>query len=137
MKTLTLGVAAMAAALAAASAVQAEPYRKDGCQIDVPAGWVASKTRIARADKKVWASLLQAPTAAEAVNLELSMKAVKLGEDARQVTLVSSASMGGLTNKQYHVVSKTTPACLADVTAPAGPDEALAKSVALSVKPAK
>ena len=137
MKTSTWGVAVLAAAMAAASAGHAAPYRKDGCQVEVPADWVASKTRIARTDKKVWASLMQAPTTAEAVNLELGLKAVKVGEDARQVTLVSTASYGGLTNKQYHVITKSSPACMADVTAPAGPDEALAKSVGLTVKLAK
>ncbi len=137
MRVSTWGAVVLAAASAAAGAGHAAPYRKNGCQVDVPADWVVSKTRVARPDKKVWASLLQAPTTAEAVNLELSLKAVKLAEDARQVTLVSTASYGGLTNKQYHVVTKTSPACLADVAAPAGPDETLAKSVARSVTLAK
>ncbi len=133
MRIFALGAAVLVAVTAAASTSQAAPYVKEGCKIDVPADWVASKTRIARPDKKVWASLLQAPTTAEAVNLELSLKAVKVSEDGKQVTLVSTASYGGLTNKQYHVVTKSAPACLADVTAPAGPDEALAKSVAHTV----
>ena len=133
MRIFALGAAVLAAVTAVASTGQAAPYSKEGCKIDVPADWVASKTRIARPDKKVWASLLQAPTTAEAVNLELSLKAVKVSEDAKQVTLLSTASSGGLTNKQYHVVTKSSPACLADVTAPAGPDEALAKAVAHTV----
>ncbi len=133
MRIFASGAAVLAAVTAVASTGQAAPYSKEGCKIDVPADWVASKTRIARPDKKVWASLLQAPTTAEAVNLELSLKAVKVSEDAKQVTLLSTASYGGLTNKQYHVVTKSSPACLADVTAPAGPDEALAKSVAHTV----
>ena len=137
MRFSAWGAMALAAAMAVASTGHAAPYRNDGCQVDVPADWVSSKTRIARPDKKVWASLMQAPTTAEAVNLELSLKAVKVGEDSRQVTLVSTASYGGLTNKQYHVITKSSPACMADVTAPAGPDEALAKSVGLTVKPAK
>jgi hypothetical protein len=61
------------------------------------------------------------------------MNAVKVSEDARLVLMVSSASYAGQTNKQYHAVTKTSPACLADVAAPAGPDEALAKQVAQSV----
>jgi hypothetical protein len=47
--------------------------------------------------------------------------------------MVSTPSFGGLTNKQYHVITKTAPSCVADVTAPAGPDEALAKTIAQSV----
>ena len=137
MSTFTWGAAVLVAITAAASTSHAAPYLKEGCQIEVPADWVASKSRVARPDKKVWADVLQAPSTAEAVNLELSLKAVKLAEDAQQVTLVSTASLGGLTNKQYHVVTKTSPACLADVTAPAGPEENLAKSVAHTVKLAK
>lgn len=127
----------LAAALGASGAGQAAPYVKDHCKLDVPADWVASKTRIARADKKLWASLLEAPSAAEAVNLELSMKAVKVSEDGKQVVLVSTASAGGMTNKQFHVITKTTPSCLADVTAPAGPDEATAKKIGQTVSLAK
>ncbi len=137
MRNSIWGAAVLAAAMAAASTGHAATYRSDGCQLEVPADWVASKTRIASPDKKVWASLLQASNTAEAVNLELSLKAARLGEDARTVTLVSTASFGGLTNKQYHVVTKSTPACLADVTAPAGPLEALAKSVGATVKLAR
>ncbi len=137
MRISAWGAAVLVAFTAAAGAAHATPYVRDGCKIEVPADWVASKSRIARPDKKVWASLIQAPTAAEAVNLEIAMKAVKVSEDGRQVTLVSTASYGGQTNKQYHVVTKTSPACLADVAAPAGPDEALARSVAATVKPAK
>lgn len=127
-------VFASAALVLGASASQAAPYVDGACQLNAPADWVASKTRIARADKKVWASLLQAPTAAEIVALEASFKAVKLSEDGKQIVMVSTASAGGLTNKQFHVITKTSPSCLADVTAPAGgADEALAKSVALTV----
>ena len=137
MRNSILGAAVLAAAMAAASTGHAATYRQEGCQVEVPADWVASKVRVARPDKKVWASLLQAPTTAEIVNLELGLKAVKVGEDARTITLVSTASFGGLTNKQYHVVSKSSPSCVADVTAPAGPDEALAKSVGHTVSVAR
>ncbi|WP_372785944.1 hypothetical protein [Phenylobacterium sp.] len=137
MRISLLGQAALIALLATAGVSHAAPYRDGHCQIDAPADWVKSKTRIARADKKMWASLLEAPTAAEIVNMEVGLKAVKVSEDARQVVLVSTASYGGLTNKLYHVVSKTSPACVADVAAPAGPDEALAKKIGQTVTAVK
>lgn len=119
--------------LAAGPAAFAAPYQKGHCQVSVPADWVASKTRIASADKKMWASLLEAPTAAEAVALETSFKATKVSEDGRQVLMVSTASAGRMTNKQFHAITKTTPSCLADVTTPAGPGEAQAQAIAKTV----
>ena len=123
----------LAAALAAPALSHAAPYQDGHCQVTVPDGWVKSKTRIASPDKKVWASLLEAPTAAEILTVETGLKAVKVSENAQQVLMVSTASFGGLTNKQYHAITKTAPSCVADVTAPAGADEALAKTIAQSV----
>ena len=56
-----------------------------------------------------------------------------MSEDSHLVLLVSTASFGGLTNKQYHAITKTTPSCIADVTSPAGPQEATAKQIAVTV----
>lgn len=123
----------LAAALAAPALSHAAPYQDGHCQVTVPDGWIKSKTRIASVDKKVWASLLEAPTAAEIIAVETGLNAVKLSENGQQILMVSTASYGGLTNKQYHAITKTSPSCVADVTAPAGPDEALAKSIAQSV----
>ncbi len=112
---------------------RAEVYKADGCQVTVPSGWVTSRTRIATPDKKLWASLMQAPTAAEAIQVEQGLKAVKVSEDGHMVLLVSTASFAGLTNKQYHAITKTSPSCVADVTSPAGPQEATAKQIAVTV----
>jgi hypothetical protein len=137
MRISILSSLAAVAVIATAGVSHAAPFRKEHCQVEVPADWTQSKTRAARADKKVWVGLLEAPTAAEAVSVEASLKAEKVSEDAGKIVMVSTASAGGQTNKQYHVITKTTPSCVADATAPAGPDEALAKQVGLSVKVAK
>jgi hypothetical protein len=120
-------------AVAAPAFAQAAPYVVGNCKLNAPADWVASKSRIARADKKVWASLLEAPTVAEIVNLELGLKAVKVSEDGGHVLLLSTVSASGQTNKQFHAVSKSSPACLADVTSVNGADDAAAKQIALTV----
>ena len=138
MKASTWGALALAAAVTAVAGVgHAAVYKQEGCQIEVPADWVASKQRVSRPDKKVWAELLKASSTAEVVTLETSLKAVKVGEDGGHVVLMSTASYGGLTNRMYHTVTKGSPACLADVTSPAGPDEALAKSIGHTVAIAK
>ena len=130
MRTVSL---ALIAALALPAVAQAAPYVVGNCKLNVPADWVASKTRIARADKKVWASLLEAPTVAEIVTLETSLKATKVSEDAGHVLMLSTVSGSGQTNKQFHAVSKSSPACLADVTSVNGADDAGAKQIALTV----
>ena len=134
MRLLAWGLVAAATIAAAPAVGLAGPYQVDHCQVTTPNDWVVSKSRSARADKKVWAGLMEAPTAAEIIGVETNLKAVKVSEDARVLLMVSAASFGGLTNKQFHAITKTTPSCVADVTAPAGgPDEALAKQVAMSV----
>ena len=127
----------LVAALAAPTAAGAAAYARTGCQVEAPDGWVASKTRIASADKRMWASLLSAGTSAEIVSIETGLKATKVSEDGRIILMMSSASYGGQTNTQFHAITKTTPSCVADVTAPAGPQEAAAKAIAMSVKPAR
>ena len=124
---------ALAAILLAPATAFAGQYQEGHCSVTTPNDWVTSKTRSARPDKKVWAGLIEAPTTAEIVALETSMKATKVSEDGRIILMVSSASFGGQTNRQYHAITKTAPSCLADVTAPAGPEEALARQVAMTV----
>ncbi|MDB5432272.1 MAG: hypothetical protein JWP35_3388 [Caulobacter sp.] len=133
MRIVSLGLAAAVAALSLSSPSQAMAYKDGKCAVTVPDGWVISKSRAARPDKKIWVSMMDAPTSAEIVNVELGLKAVKVSEDGRFIVLVSTASYGGLTNKQYHVVSKTSPSCVADVTAPAGADEALARQIGMTL----
>ena len=133
MRTVSWGLIAAVAVLTVPALGQAAPYVVGNCKLNVPADWVASKSRIARADKKVWASLLEAPTVAEIVNLELGLKATKLSEDGGHVLLLSTASGSGQTNKQFHAVSKSSPACLADVTSVNGADDGGAKQIALTV----
>lgn len=118
------------------AASHAEAYAKDGCQVTVPSGWIVSRSRVASPDKKTWAALMSAGSAAEIVQVETSLKAVKVSEDARIILMASSASFSGLTNRQFHAITKTTPSCLADVTAPAGPTEANARAIAMTVRPA-
>ena len=130
-------VAGLALLAALPLSAQAAVYKANGCQVTVPDGWVTSRTRIASPDKKLWASLLQADSAAQVVQIETSLQATKVSEDARVVLMVSTASFGGLTNRQYHAITKTTPSCAADVTSPAGPDEATARQIALTVSVAK
>ena len=127
------GVIVVAAAALAPAMAQAAVYKVDHCQVTVPDGWVTSRSRIARPDKKVWVSLMEAPTMAEIVAVETGLKATKVSEDGRIVLMVSSASFGGLTNKQYHAITKTAPSCVADVTAPAGAEEPLARQIAATV----
>jgi hypothetical protein len=131
-----LSVLVLAAACLPALA-QAAPYAKGHCQVSVPDGWVASKTRIASPDKSRWASLIEAPTTAEVIQLETSMGASKVSETGGAVLLTQTASFGGKTNRMYHAVTKTSPACLADVTFPDGVDDAAARQIALSVKTVK
>jgi hypothetical protein len=135
--TLKLAAVAIVALVTVPGVALAGTYKSDGCQLTVPDDWVASKTQTATRDKKFSASLMHVSTAAEAVRLELGFGAVKVSEDGRLVILLSTASYGGLTNKQYHAVTKTIPSCLADVTAPAGPGESIAKSIAATVGLAK
>ena len=134
MRRLSWGLVAAVAMVAAPVVGVAGPYQVDHCQVTTPNDWVVSKSRSARADKKVWVGLMEAPTAAEIIGVETNLKAVKVFEDAHVLLMVSTASFGGLTNKQFHAITKTAPSCVADVTAPAGgADEALARQVALSV----
>jgi hypothetical protein len=134
MRVLSWGLVAAAAIVSAPVVVSAGPYPVDHCQVTTPNDWVVSKSRSARADKKVWVSLMEAPTAAEIIGVETNLKAVKVSEDAHVLLMASTAAFGGLTNKQFHAITKTSPSCVADVTAPAGgADEALARQVALTV----
>lgn len=133
MKSGLLPVAILALAAASPALAIAGPYEKDGCQLSVPADWTASKTRIARADKKMWASLMQAPTSAEAINVEKSLGATQVTETPALVLMVSSASAAGMTNKQFHAITKSKPSCIADVTVPAGAEEAAAQAIAKTV----
>ena len=137
MRTLFFGVTAVFAVAGAPVMAHAAVYAKEGCQVTVPDGWVTSKTRIASPDKKQWASLLSAPTAADITKLEVSLGAKAAAGKPGVDLLVSTASFGGQTNVQFHAVTHTTPACLADVTAPAGAGEAAAKQIALTVRPGK
>ena len=127
----------VAAALSPAAAQAGGVYAGDGCKLDTPADWVVSKSRTSTPDKKLWATLMSAPSAAQIVQIESGLKATKVSEDARLIVMVSSASAFGMTNRQYHAITKTTPSCLADVTSPAGPQEATAKAIAMTVRPAK
>jgi hypothetical protein len=137
LRGMIYGFAAVLALTSAPGLSQAAVYAHDHCQVVVPDGWVASKTRIASADKLRWASLMSAPTAAEIIQMEKGLGA-KPVSDSGGITLMSStASYGGLTNVQFHAISHTSPACIADVTVRAGADEALATQIALTVKPAK
>ena len=126
-----------AAAITFPALAHAATYKKEGCQVTVPDGWVESRSRVARPDKKLWASVMQAGTAAEIVQVETGLKATKVSEDGRIILMVSSASFGGMTNRQYHAITKTTPSCVADVTSPAGPDEAAARQIAATVSLAR
>lgn len=117
--------------------ILAAPYAKGHCQVIVPDGWVASKTRIASPDKSRWASLIEAPTSAEVVKMEVSMGAKPVSETGSLVLLTQTASFGGKTNRMYHAVTKSSPSCLADVTFPDGMDDAAARTVAMSVKAVK
>ncbi len=127
----------LAALLFMPGMAMAAPYIQDGCAITVPDGWVASKSRVATPDKKLWAELMQAPTTAEIVQIETRLGAKPVSEDSALIVLMSSASYGGLTNKQFHAITKTSPSCLADVTVPAGAQEEAARKIAMTVAPAK
>jgi len=135
---MRLSVSRLAVLVLAATALpalaQAAPYAKGHCQMTVPDGWVASKTRIASTDKSRWASVMEAPTTAQAVQLETSMGAKTVSETGAAVLMTQTASFGGKTNRMYHAVTKSTPACLADVTFPDGVDDGAARQIALSVK---
>ena len=133
MRTQAPALATLLFAASAAGMAHAAPYVAEGCQLNAPADWTASKTRIARADKKMWASLLQASTAAEAITLEKGLGATLVSDGPGLTVLVTSVSYGGLTNKQFHAISKTTPSCVADVTAPAGAEEGAALAIAKTV----
>ena len=124
----------MAAVLAAPGLSRAAVYKVGHCQVTVPDGWVTSRSRIARPDKKVWASLMEAPTAAEIVTVYRNLKAPVVSDGPGLTLMAETASYGGLTNKQYHAITKTSPACDADVTFPNGPDDALGRQIALSVE---
>ena len=133
----SLLLAGLAAAALLPLSAQAAVYKANGCQVTVPDGWVTSRTRVASPDKKLWASLLQAGSAAEVVQIDTSLQATKVSEDERIILMVSTAAFGGLTNRQYHAITKTAPSCAADVTSPAGPEEATARQIALTVGVAK
>jgi hypothetical protein len=133
MNSRALMVAIAAFGVGAPGLAVAGPYQADGCQLVVPADWTASKSRTARADKKMWASLMQAPTAADIIKVEKSLGAVVVSETPGLTLMVSSASAGGMTNKQFHAITKTSPSCVADVTVPAGAEEAAAQAIAKTV----
>lgn len=132
-----MGALALAAGLIPAAAHAGGVYVEDGCKVDTPANWVVSKSRTSTPDKKLWATLMSAPNAAQIVQIESSLKATKVSEDARLIVMASTASAFGMTNRMYHAITKTTPSCLASVAAPAGPQEAQAKAIAMTVRAAK
>jgi hypothetical protein len=128
---MRLSVSRLAAVLVAAclpGLAHAGVYKDGHCQVTVPDGWVASKTRIASPDKSRSASLLEAPTSAEIVKLEASLGAKPVSENGAVVLMTQTASYGGKTNRMYHAISKSSPSCLAD---------AGARAVAMTVKVAK
>jgi hypothetical protein len=127
-------VAIAAAVLAIPAAAEAGAYVQDGCQVSVPDNWTRTAQRAASPDKSVWASVMQASTAAEAIQVEQGLQATKVSEDGRLVMMVSSASFAGKTNKQFHAITKSTPSCIADVTVPAGAGEAQAQAIAATVQ---
>lgn len=130
-------IALLAAAIGLPGLAHAGVYKDGHCQVTVPDGWVASKTRIASPDKSRWASLLDAPTSAEIVKLETSMGAKPVSETGAIVLMTQTASYGGKTNRMYHAISKSSPACLADIAFPDGVDDAGARAIAMTVKVAK
>jgi hypothetical protein len=137
MRVVVLSVAAVLFSALLPGLAQAGAYVDGHCQVAVPQDWVKSKTRIASPDKKRWASLLEAPTAAEIVKMETGMGAKAVSDSGGVVLLTQTASYGGKTNRMYHAISKTSPACLADVAFPDGVDDAANRQIALSVRLAK
>jgi hypothetical protein len=138
---MRLPVSRIAFILAAAAGLpglaHAGVYSKGHCQLTVPDGWVASKTRISSPDKSRWANLIEAPSSDQAVKLEASMGAKPVSDAGGMVLMTRTASFGGKTNRMYHAISKGSPSCLADVTFPDGVDDAGAKRLALTVKVVK
>lgn len=134
MRALIFGWAAIAVTALSPAMAHAATYAADHCQVTVPSDWVASKSRTASPDKKRWATLLSAPTAAEIVQMETGLGAKTLSDTPGMVLMSTKASFGGQTNVSYLAVSKSAPSCLAQVVSPAGADEAASKQIALTVK---
>lgn len=135
MRGLICCFAVIVGAVCAPGLGQAAVYTSDHCQVIVPNDWVASKSRSASADKKEWATLMSAPTAAEIIQVETGLGAKPAG-DAHGISLYTTTlSFGGKTNVAYIAVSHTTPSCMAQVTSPPGAGEAASKQIALTVKP--
>jgi hypothetical protein len=127
-------VATAVAVLVLPAAADAGVFAKEGCQVTVPDTWTHTSQRAVSPDKSTWAGVMQAPTAAEAIQVEQSLQATKVSEDARVVIMVSSASFAGKTNKQFHAITKGAPSCIADVTVPAGAGEPQAQAIAATVQ---
>jgi hypothetical protein len=130
-------LAAAVAALCLPGLAHAGVYKNGHCQVTVPDGWVASRTRMASPDKSRWASLIEAPTSADVVKMETSLGAKPVTDQGGVVLMTQTASFGGKTNRMYHAITKTAPSCLADVTFPDGVDDAANRQIALSVKTSK
>lgn len=112
-------------------------YKDGKCQVNVPDGWITSKTRSASPDKSRWVSLLDAPTAAEIVKMETALGAKPVSDSGGVILMTQTASFAGKTNRMYHAISKTSPSCIADLAFPDGVDDAGARAMAMTVKPAR
>ncbi len=132
----TVSAVAAAAILATvAGAAQAAVFKDDGCQVTVPDSWKITKQRAVGPGQNNWAETMKGDSVAQIVAIEKNLGATKVSEDAHVIIMVSSASAAGMTNKQFHGISKTTPSCVADVTTPAGAGEAAAKAMAMTSRP--
>ena len=82
-----------------------------------------------------YARVLSVPTSTEVRAQIVAQGGTIVYDTPTRLLATQQVSAGGVTNKLYWAVTKTTPACWATVTFPAGPLDAQARAIAESVRP--
>lgn len=118
---------------AAAAATYRDPT--GACQITIPDGWTSRAGRTVSPTPGFYARVRVARDVAEVRTQILAQGWTVLSDTPTRLLGTAQVSAGGVTNKLYWAVSKTTPACWATVTFPAGPLDAQARTIAESVRP--
>jgi hypothetical protein len=112
-----------------AAAASAKTFRVGRCQVDVPEAWHGTSS----ADYRTTLVVSEAPTASAAVALIKGLGATALPDDGATALLTQSKAVGGGLIVKFYSVTKTTPACTADVTVNGG-DAHEGQAVAVSLR---
>ena len=118
------------------AAAAAATYRDSTgvCQITTPDGWTSRPGRTVSPTAGFYARVRPMPPGSDVRATIVAQGGTIVYDTPTRLLATQQASAGGVTNKLYWAVSKTTPACWATVTFPAGPLDAQARAIAESVR---